>query len=594
MNDSGLVDEFGNPIDLDSFYESYSVQDSEPRSVGPPATRSMIPGGGNAVNRKTGMGGPNDLDIGTTLTPKDLNQEDAETMYQMSWAAQRIVNIIIDDMFAAGRRWTSRDEGLNRLMEEAEDDLKLWERMPNAIRAARIYGSALMVVCPVDGDFESPMDPYEYVEGYIANLIAVDKHSLTIKEWEVEPSNPGYGMPAVYRWAKRIHGKSEGAPGKKYQHYMQPGDKMYESLYPEDVKRGMTAGIIDIHASRVFRFDGHPPPTTEGWRTLGWDPSWGVSVLIPAEHDIKRDISIVNGVGHLVGQASVIVHKIQDFRTYMAAKGMQRKPPPGLPTPDAYGKERSRTISTYNTMYMDINDDIHRMEANFNGLQNIMQQQTHRIAAIAGIPISRFLGIPATGMNATGDGEARDWRITVEAYRKRMIDPILTRRLDIMIARHAGLDEPPEWEWNNLGEMTDTEKSQLAANDTATIAGAYKGGLIDEDEAREKMSRMDFWPELLPWGGPSVHDDFQMQQLQLESQAIQNQRQKMEAAVMGMQLQQHMMGGGPGGMEQAGDPIEGEKGSEAPAIGNDKSGKKPPPGKGGPPGKGAPPKKGKP
>ena len=39
--------------------------------------------------------------------------------------------------------------------------------------------------------------------------------------------------------------------------------------------------------------------------------------------------------------------------------------------------------------------------------------------------MTRFLGKSATGLNATGEGDARDWRITVAAMQQRILDPIL-------------------------------------------------------------------------------------------------------------------------------------------------------------------------
>ena len=49
--------------------------------------------------------------------------------------------------------------------------------------------------------------------------------------------------------------------------------------------------------------------------------------------------------------------------------------------------------------------------------------------------------------------------------------------------------------------MTDEEKAALTKTRTETVVNVYAAQLIDEDEARERLSQDDFWVDLAdnPW-----------------------------------------------------------------------------------------------
>ena len=64
-------------------------------------------------------------------------------------------------------------------MEKAERELKAMPRLADAMIAGRLFGSAVLLVYPTDGDVSEPIKPEDVKEGGIANLIAVDRYSLS-------------------------------------------------------------------------------------------------------------------------------------------------------------------------------------------------------------------------------------------------------------------------------------------------------------------------------------------------------------------------------------------------------------------------------
>ena len=466
---SAILDHTGLPM--------LAANDAAPARRGqtarPPRMRNMV----------TGAGGGTDKSLASEFIPVRLTRSEAETLYQMSWAAARLVDCIVDDMFAAGRRWTGEDESANEAMEEAEAELMLWERLPSAIKAGRIFGTGMLVVCPADGQFEQPLIPEDVKEGGIANLVSVDRWSLNIATWQREATRPRYGLPYQYRWSTRV----SGLPGPE----------------GEPLGAETTSQNILVNTDRLFRFDGQASPLTEGWTSGPWERQWGVSILTRAIEDLMRDASMRAASGQLVSEASVWVQKVNNFRETLA----RGKVEPGDVSVDELAEQQTLLRSIYRTHFMDALDEAERIDVTWAGLADVLNGQSAYLAAIGGIPKTRFLGSSATGLNATGDGEARDWRISVEALRRRTIDPILQRRLDIMIARHAGLAEPPPYEWNALGEMTDLEEAQVLKTRTEATLLPLAAGAIDEEEVRERLSQDEWWGEFGEWTPPEPEFD---------------------------------------------------------------------------------------
>ena len=92
--------------------------------------------------------------------------------------------------------------------------------------------------------------------------------------------------------------------------------------------------------------------------------------------------------------------------------------------------------------------------------------------------MTRWNAQSPAGMNATGTSDANNWALTVAGKQREMVDPVL-RRLDPFIARHAGLREPPEYEWIPLTDLSELEPGrggQAQHGDAAGGAGCRDDG----------------------------------------------------------------------------------------------------------------------
>ena len=162
-----LLDQYGNRL--------IAATDSGPsrgRGSGSPRNARFI-------NNTTGMGGATDKDLGGAFYAYRMPREEAEQLYAMSWAAAKMVDIPIDDMFWRGRRFTGDDQNAIDAFEEAEHELGLMTALPNAMKAGQIFGTGLMIVCHTEasgeGKLDKPFTPDMVQEGGLANLWVVDR-----------------------------------------------------------------------------------------------------------------------------------------------------------------------------------------------------------------------------------------------------------------------------------------------------------------------------------------------------------------------------------------------------------------------------------
>ena len=213
----------------------------------------------------------------------------------------------------------------------------------------------------------------------------------------------------------------------------------------------------------------------------------------------------------MLNEASIWVQKVQGFK-----QGIRGRPIPGEATIDELAIEQSMLRSNYRTQFMDAEDEAERIAVAFAGIPDLLDKFQEVLAAIAGIQMTRWNAQSPAGMNSTGKSDAGNHALHVAAMQMRLLDPVL-KRLDPFIARHAGLVEPPEYEWIPLSDLTGLEKAEMDKMNTETLVAGLNGGVTDEDEVRERLSAIELWGELAAnWEPPVDEMEEKMQEAELE------------------------------------------------------------------------------
>ena len=404
-------------------------------------------GRGGLYNAVSGAGGPADKAAHGYFLPTIFSSRTPlETIYVESWAAAKFINIPVDDSLIRWRRFDADDDDTVERMQDAERRHDVRGRLARAMKMGRLYGTGLLVMVTREAPLEEPLVVERVREGDLVQLLPVDRFDATVERYDTEFLSPTFGQPLLYRIQPRI----------------------------------LTAGAdpVLVHASRVLRFDGCRPLSVGGW-DANYDSKWGVSELVPVLTSIIQDASLASGIAHLAQEASMLVVKMQGFRDAITGQGGG----PEDPTPAQIGEAMNLNKSLWRTIFTDKDSEIDRINVTWAGLPDLLDRFHKRLSAAADIPGTRFMGQSPLGMNATGDSDLRNYALRVAAMQERLLtDPL--SRLDKVLARDAGLTDPPKYTWRSLMDMSEQDQAMVAKTRAEAVNIALQAGLIDEDEGR--------------------------------------------------------------------------------------------------------------
>lgn len=77
----------------------------------------------------------------------------------------------------------------------------------------------------------------------------------------------------------------------------------------------------------------------------------------------------------------------------------------------------------------DTEDTTTQLETSLADLDDVIMSQYVIVAAIAGMPVTKLMGTPPKGMNATGEGDAENYQQTLESIQTNDLDPLLARHM---------------------------------------------------------------------------------------------------------------------------------------------------------------------
>lgn len=124
-----------------------------------------------------------------------------------------------------------------------------------------------------------------------------------------------------------------------------------------------------------------------------------------------------------------------------------------------------------------------------SGLDALQAQAQEQMASVARIPLSIYLQITPTGLNATSDGETRNFYADVKAYQEKNFRPALQRILEIVqLSLGQKVNPDIKFEFIDLWEMSDKDKADIRKSDAEADIGYVQTGIVSADEARERLS----------------------------------------------------------------------------------------------------------
>jgi phage-related protein (TIGR01555 family) len=390
-------------------------------------------------NPVSGAGGMNDKSSWFQFVPMWLNDPNTiENVCVQSWLAERFINMPVDDMFAQPRVY---DDDVFR---SEIDRLGIDRIAADAMKLGRKFGTGFFWLITKEAKTDTPLNINSIRKGDIVNCVAIDRNDVTVVTKTRSIMSDNFGKPEIY------------------------------SLYISEF------GRVDVHYTRLFRFDGKTPETINGWRQ--YEQDWGVSELASAMQEVFNDSSVTNAITQLIQEASIPVHKV-DGLTEIMTRGKCAADEQNV---DDIMKAVSLHKSIYNTIFMDGEDSFERESVNFSNIPDLMDRFEERFAMSSGISTTRFLGKSASGLNATGEGDQRNDSKSTRIRQRSQLEPFY-RWVDPIIARSAGVSVP-EYTFPPLFEMSEKEMSDVDLNRAKSAKLMVDNGSWSPEEAKDYLA----------------------------------------------------------------------------------------------------------
>lgn len=413
-------------------------------------SRSTFTVDGALANVMSGRGTSVDRSSYDTWTFLRKNPQQIEAAYRGNWLCRKIVDIPCQDMTRAGRDWDAEDDQIAAI-EREEKRLGLWSKVMQAMVLGRLGGGAILIGAR-DRRPDLPL-PANVDTGFVEWLAVLSRYQLTVGEMETDPASPMFGEPRYFRL---------GGSGKQ----------------------------VDVHPSRVIAFKGMPAPGL--YMTTWEDQYWGDSVIQTVDDAIKQAVTATQGFANLIDEAKVDVFTMPGMYETLAQPGGEAKFMQALQT-TAQGKSMWRMLA------LGEGETWETRQINWAGMPDVIKTYLSIVAGAADIPATRLLGKSADGMNATGQGDERNYLAMIAAKQTMELRPIMDR-LDAVVLPSAGVTAELPWKFSPISTLSETEEADIELKEAQALEKIVGLALVPESAmaktVQNRLVESGRWPGL--------------------------------------------------------------------------------------------------
>jgi hypothetical protein len=400
------------------------------------------------VNRASGAGSKSDKNTGSFFSNDGLSGSKLalEESYVESWAAAKIIDIPVDDMFIYSRNLINVNSKDRDTIHSFYVELSIESKIKKAIKASRLYGSAFMILISDDDLLINPLNTNNRSFN-LKNIIVVDRFNTSILNNDNDIMSTNFNKPLVYRF--NIINKS----------------------------------TLDVHHSRVIRVDGITSLSEDGFQSH--DRNFGVSELVRCMSVITKEESLASGVNQMIQEASVPIIKVPDFKDSMAGA-------PDEASPDQLATEINSLKSVYRTLYLDSEMDVSRLEVNFSNIPDMFDKYHTRLSAAADIPATRFFGTSPLGLGSTGDHESGNYATKIASMQNNILRSIFDK-LDKIMINSLKLNIEFRYDFDSIVDISEEVKADVYLKKAQANQIYIQNGVVTvEDIAQSLMDSRDF------------------------------------------------------------------------------------------------------
>lgn len=384
-------------------------------------------------------------------------------LYEGNGLFSKIIDTPAEEALKHGFDLNLKSDELNAFVEDALDDLEWEERAATAIKWARLYGGALIVMLIDDGrGLEEPVD-WEHIR-------SIDE----LRVYERSIVQPDYA--SLYQ--QDYGGKGVGNRVSKFG---QPEYYYVSSIY----------GSFKVHESRclVFRNGVLPEQTSNATYLF-----WGMPEYVRIRRALRETVTAHTDSVKLLERSVQAIYSMKGLASLLTTDDGENQVLKRLQLVDtSRGLLNSIAIDSEGEQY-----DFKTFQ--FSGVKDVIDATCNMLSALTNIPQTILFGRSPTGMNATGDSDFESYYNFVEKIQRLMLKRNLRTLLDVVfragIASGDVAEEPDyKLEFKPLWSLSDTEqaavdqtKAQTALVKAQTAQAYVDMQALDPTEVRRRLA----------------------------------------------------------------------------------------------------------
>lgn len=374
-----------------------------------------------------------------------------DKLYRGDWIAGRIINTIPEDMT---KNWF---EVVGTIDPEAKGKLHAVERRTHiqarileGLRWGRLYGGAagIIVIKGHEDMLDEPLDLDTVTMGSFRGLIIADRWNGVYPSTELveDLDDPDFGLPDYYIFAQS----------------------------DTEIEQG-----VRVHHSRVVRFEGRDLPYNERIN----EQYWGMSEMEHVFEELNKRNATSANIAQLIFISHLRVLKMEDLGQNLALSDAQSQN-------DLYSTIRAQNelMNNFSLQVLSKDDEFQTFSFTFSGLSEVYEEFMMDLSGAAEIPATKLFGRAPQGMNATGEGDLRNYYDTVKQNQEHTLRPILEKLLPVLAMSTWGeVPDDMDIEFNPIRDTSDEERASLIQQSTGAIIQAYQAGVISQQIAMKEL-----------------------------------------------------------------------------------------------------------
>lgn len=384
-------------------------------------------------------------------------------LYEGNGLFSKIIDTPAEEALKHGFNLGLNNDELNSFTEEALDELEWDDKAATAIKWARLYGGAIIVMLIDDGrGLEEPVD-WEHIR-------SIDE----LRVFERAIVQPDY--TSLYMQDYGVNGRQN-----RTSRFGEPEFYYVNSMY----------GCFKVHESRclVFRNGTLPEQISNSTYQL-----WGMPEYIRIKRALRETTTAHTDAVKLLERSVQAIYSMKNLSQLLATDDGENQVLKRLEVIDmARGFLNSIAIDAEGETY-----DFKTFSS--TGVKDVIDSTCNMLSALTNIPQTLLFGRSPSGMDATGISDLENYYNFVERIQKLMLKKNIRKLMDIVFragVTSGEIEEEPAYKltFNPLWSLSETEqaaveqtRAQTALTKAQTAQIYVDMQAIDPTEVRHKLA----------------------------------------------------------------------------------------------------------